>query len=255
MESLVQVGWEDDLVIVTLNDPERMNAFSQDMRDELVRVMTTLSDDTRCRAIVLTGAGQHFSAGANLKGFQETTVREMRKRMQRGGAPLMREMVAGPKPIVAAIEGNAYGAGLALTCACDHVVVSRSAKFCCAFTRVAFMPDMALMFTLPRRVGLARAKQLIALADVIDADRALALGLADELVETGQALAEAKRLARRYADGPPLAFEMVKSVFSLGLDELLKAEIDLQPMPWMSEDHAEGKRAFFEKRRPAFKGR
>jgi enoyl-CoA hydratase/carnithine racemase len=156
--------------------------------------------------------------------------------------------------MIAAVEGNAYGAGLALACACDHVVASHSAKFCCAFTRVGFMPDLGLMHTLPHRVGPARAKQLIALADVIEAERALQLGLADDLAPVGDALATARAIARRYADGPPLAFEMVKGVLARGLEAMIQAETDLQPMLWLSEDHREGKRAFAERRRPRFTG-
>ena len=254
MTELVLVERADDIVTLTLHNPAKMNAFSQAMRDRLIELLAELNADPGCRAIVLTGHDGHFSAGADLAGFEERTVRECRARMRRGSARLMREMVAGAKPLVAAMEGNAYGAGLALSAACDHVVASRSAKFCCAFTRVGFMPDLALMHTLPHRVGAARAKQLIALADVIDAVRAERLGLVDELVESGAALPAARAVARRYADGPPLAFEMVKSVFARGLETMIQAEVDLQPMLWLSEDHREGKRAFAERRPPKFTG-
>ena len=176
-------------------------------------------------------------------------------RLKRGGAVLVREMIAGPKPITTAVEGYAFGAGLALAAASDFVVASRTAKFCCAFTKVAFIPDLALMFSLPRRVGYAKAKQLIALAETFDGVAAATFGLVDELVEPGQALIAAKAMARRYADGPPLAFELVKSVFAIGLEDMVRAEVDLQPMPWLSDDHTEGKQAFFEKRQPRFTGR
>ena len=168
---------------------------------------------------------------------------------------MMREMIGGDKPIVAAIEGFAYGAGLALTCAADHVIAADNARFCCAFTRVGFIPDMALMFSLPNRVGVAKAKQLIALAEDIRAERAERLGLVDELVAPGQALARAQAVARQYAESPPIAFALMKSVFARGLEAMIQAELDLQPYAWLSEDHAEGKQAFREKRRPKFKGR
>ena len=224
------------------------------MRDRLVAVLCSLNADPECRAIVLTGSGGEFSAGADLSGFNEATVRACRTRLRRGGLPLMREMVAGTKPIVAAVEGHAFGAGLALAAACDYVVAAEGAKFCCAFTRVGFMPDMGLMYTLPHRVGTARAKQLIALADVIPAQRAERLGLVDELVSEGQALPAARAVARRFADGPPLAFEMVKSVFAYGLEAMLQAELALQPMLSLSQDHQEGKQAFAERRKPQFRG-
>jgi 2-(1,2-epoxy-1,2-dihydrophenyl)acetyl-CoA isomerase len=254
MTDLVQLQRHGRIVVLTLHNPDKMNAFSQAMRDRLSELLRELNADPDCRAIVLTGSGEHFSAGADLSGFQEATVRECRVRLKRGGAVLMREMIAGAKPIIAAIEGNAYGAGLALACACDHVVAARTARFCCAFTRVGFLPDMGLMFSLPNRVGMTRARQLIALADVIDAERAERLGLADDLVETGGALQAALALAERYADSPPMAFEAVKGVFARGLEAMIQAEIDLQPMLWLSHDHREGKQAFAERRRPNFTG-
>jgi enoyl-CoA hydratase/carnithine racemase len=245
---------DGDITTLTLYNPTKKNAFSQAMRDRLVAVLCSLNADPECRAIVLTGSGGEFSAGADLSGFNESTVRECRTRLRRGGLPLMREMVAGTKPIVAAVEGHAFGAGLALAAACDYVVAAEGAKFCCAFTRVGFMPDMGLMYTLPHRVGTARAKQLIALADVIPAQRAERLGLVDELVSEGQALPAARAVARRFADGPPLAFEMVKSVFAYGLEAMLQAELALQPMLSLSQDHQEGKQAFAERRKPQFRG-
>jgi 2-(1,2-epoxy-1,2-dihydrophenyl)acetyl-CoA isomerase len=255
MAELISLERKDDIVTLTLNDPERMNAFSADMRTQLTEHFTKLNDDDECRAIVLAAAGPNFTAGGDLKGFNETTVRQCRTRLKRGGALLVREMIAGAKPIVAAVEGYAFGAGLALAAASDYVVAGQGAKFCCAFTRVAFIPDLALMYSLPNRVGYAKAKQLIALADTFDVERALQLGVIDEVVQTGEALTAALKVAQRFAAGPPLAFEMVKSVFARGLEVMIQAEIDLQPMAWLSDDHKEGKRAFFEKRKPRFVGR
>lgn len=255
MTDLIRVERSAAIVTLTLNDPEHMNSFSQDMRSRLTQLFAQLNNDPECRAIVLAGAGANFSAGGDLKGFNETTVRECRTRLKTGGALLVREMIAGAKPIVAAVEGYAFGAGLALTAAADYVVAATNAKFCCAFTRVGFIPDLGLMFSLPNRVGHTKAKQLIALADTFDAQRAEKLGLVDEVVAPGETLAAAIAVAQRFAAGPPLAFEMVKSVFARGLEAMIQAEIDLQPMLWLSEDHKEGKQAFFEKRKPRFTGR
>lgn len=246
---------EGSVVILTLNNPDKLNAFSQAMRDSLTAHLGVLNSDPECRAIILTGSGENFSAGADLTGFNETTVQQCRTRLKTGGAHLMREIVAGAKPIIAAVEGYAFGAGLALASAADYVVASDTAKFCCAFTRVGFIPDMALLYTLPHRVGQARAKQFIALANTMDAVQATAWGLVDEMTAKGAALAAARLIALRYCEAPPLAFELMKSTFARGLESMLQAEIDLQPMLWLSEDHKEGKLAFFEKRRPKFTGR
>ena len=150
---------------------------------------------------MLTGDDGNFSAGADMAGWNEKTLQQCRSRLRRGGTLVMREMIGGDKPIVAAVEGFAYGAGLALTCAADHVIASNDARFCCAFTRVGFIPDMALMFSLPNRVGVTKAKQLIALAEDIKAERAERLGLVDELVAPGHALARAQEVARAVCGG------------------------------------------------------
>jgi len=252
--SAVLVERDDDIVTLTLHNPGKLNAFSHAMRDRLIALFNEINADPSVRAVVLTGHEGNFSAGADLAGFDESTLLQCRTRLKRGGVALMREMVAGPKPLIAAVEGHAYGAGMALSAACDYVVAARDARFCCAFTRVGFIPDMALMFTLPNRVGLARAKQLIALAETLPAERCERLGLVDELADAGGALAAAKAVARRFADGPPLAFELMKSACARGLEAMLQAEIDLQPYAWLSADHQEGKRAFAERRKPRFNG-
>jgi 2-(1,2-epoxy-1,2-dihydrophenyl)acetyl-CoA isomerase len=243
------------IATLTLSNTGKLNAMSQLMRDGLTESLARLNADPSVRAIILTGAEGNFSAGADMHGWTEKTVQECRTRLKKGGVLLMREMIAGPKPIVAAVEGYAYGAGLALACAADHLIAATDAKFCCAFTKVAFIPDLALMYTLPRWVGATRAKQLIALANTIDAPHAQNIGLVDELSPRGQALERAVQIAQLYCETPPLAFELMKSAFARDLEQALQAEIDLQPYAWLSEDHEEGKRAFFEKRKPKFSGR
>lgn len=243
------------IVTLTMDNPGRLNAMAGVLRNALGEAFARLNGEASVRAIVLTGAGGNFSAGADMDGWNEKTVQECRTRMKNGSMPLMRNMVAGSKPIIAAVGGYAYGAGMALACASDHVVAASDAKFCCAFTRVGFIPDMGMLYTLQNRVGPARAKQLIALADTIDAPRALQLGLVDEIVEPGELANKARAIAERYAEGPPLAFELMKSALAQDLERYLQAELALQPYAWLSEDHEEGKKAFREKRKPRFTGR
>jgi enoyl-CoA hydratase/carnithine racemase len=255
MNAEVQEMREGAVVVLTMCNPGKLNAMSQQMRDGLTACFTRLNADPSVRAIILTGADGNFSAGADMQGWNEKTVQECRTRLKKGGVLLMREMVAGPKPVIAAVEGYAYGAGLALACAADHLVAASDAKFCCAFTKVGFIPDLALMYTLPRRVGATRAKQLIALANTIEAPHGEKIGLVDEVTARGQALERAKQIALLYCETLPLAFELMKSAFARDLEQALQAEIDLQPFAWLSDDHEEGKRAFFEKRKPKFSGR
>jgi enoyl-CoA hydratase/carnithine racemase len=255
MTAEVEETREGAIATLTLSNPGKLNAMSQSMRDALTASFARLNAEPAVRAIILTGANGNFSAGADMHGWSETTVQECRTRLKKGGALLMREMIAGGKPIVAAVEGYAYGAGLALACAADHVVAATDARFCCAFTKVGFIPDLALLYTLPRRIGATRAKQLIALANTITAPEAEKMGLVDEVTARGQALERAVQIALLYCETPPLAFELMKSALARDLEAAMQAEIDLQPYAWLSADHAEGKRAFFEKRKPKFTGR
>ena len=243
------------VAILTLNDPDRVNAFSLAMRDALIARMAELNEDPDCRAIVLTGTGPSFSAGGDLKDMREQTVFQGRARLRKGSATLMRSMIAGPKPIIAAVEGYAYGAGLALSAASDYVVAASNAKFSCAFIKVSLLPDLGLLWTLPRRIGLGRAKRYMVLGTPFDAVRAEAIGLVDDLTEPGGALSRAREVAEEMAQAPPLAVEAMKSALAEGLDDALRREVDLQPMMLVSEDFQEGKNAFFEKRKPRFVGR
>lgn len=252
MTALVQVSAEGGVVTLTLNNPGQMNVFSRDMRDALIAQFESLQDDDTCRAIVLTGAAGHFTAGGDMNGFHENTALAVRRRLEQGSTRLMRLMIAGRKPVVAAVEGNCYGAGLSLACACDQVVVARDAKLCAAFIRIGFLPDLALLWTLPRRVGLGKAKELAGLAPVIDGAEAVAIRLGDHLAEPGGALAAAQALAARYAAMPPLATAMLKSAWAEGLEAVLAHEANVQPSLIGSPEHLEAKRAFLSKRKPDF---
>ena len=237
-----------------MNDAEHMNLFSPAMRDALIGGLEKLSDDPKCRAIVLTGAGDHFSAGGDIKSFNEADAMSGRARLKRGSGPLARLLAAGPKPVIAAVKGNCYGAGLSMAAACDYVIAERSAKFCAAFIRMGFIPDVGLLWSLPRRVGHGKAKQLMALATVLDAQAAAQAGLADEIVEAADLHQRAQDMASRFASAPPLTMALLRSAMADGLEEVLRTEIDYQPVLMTTEDHAEAKRAFFEKRKPQFRG-
>ena len=251
----VKIEWDGPIAILTLSTPGKLNAFTLEMRNKLIDLFTELNADPRCRAIVFTGAEQNLTAGGDVRSFNDKSIAGGRARIKAGSATLMRAMIGGSKPIIAAVEGYAYGAGMALTAAADYAVAASNAKFCCAFTRLAFMPDLGMLWSLPRRVGIAQAKRLIALANTIDGTEAARLGLVEEAVEPGKALSTALERAREFAATPPLAFEFVKSALAEDLEPMLRREIDLQSMLMLSEDHEEGKLAFFEKRKPVFKGR
>jgi len=235
------------LAILTLNEPKRMNVYSPQLRDQLLARLRELNDDDACRAIVLTGAGEHFSAGGDVASFNERDALAMRARMERTSMQLVRLLIAGRKPVITAVEGNCYGAGLSLVAGSDFAVAASNAKLCCAFIRMGFIPDLGTLWSLPRRVGLGKAKELTALATVLDGAEAAHIGLVDEVVEPGTALAAAKLVALRFAKASPPAMALLKEAFSEGLEAVLRQEINMQPMLAKSDEHAEAKRRFLEK--------
>lgn len=175
-EDIVKLDRDGRIAILTMNNPGQMNAFSMEMKAGLQEHFSALMEDDACRAIILTGAGGQFSAGGDIKQMKERSVLGWRLFMS-NTQRLVKTIVTGPKPVIAAVEGNAYGAGLALACASDCVVASRTAKFCAVFMRLAQLPDTALRWSLSQRVGPARAQELITLATVFDARKRIGSAL------------------------------------------------------------------------------
>ncbi|APO70693.1 crotonase/enoyl-CoA hydratase family protein (plasmid) [Rhizobium gallicum] len=254
MNNYILTRREGRIVILTMNEPDRMNPFSVDLRNELIRQLDSLQTDESCGAIVLTGAGGHFCAGGDIRGFVETSALDMRSRLLVGSSRLMRMMIAGNKPLIAAVEGNCYGAGISLAAACDHFVVDPDASLSCAFIRMGLVPDLALMWTLPQRVGMGKARELMALARRFDGAEAFSIRLADRLSAPGKSLEEAITVAEEFAQMPPVAMAMLKGFFAEGLDEVLRGETVYQPLLAATTDHAEARNAFLEKRKPHFSG-
>lgn len=244
------------IAVVTLNNPSRRNAFSPAMKDELIEAFDTLQQDASCRVIVLTGAGDAFCSGADLKQLGPATLIGNRRRMDRSSI-LLRLMVAGPKPIVAAVEGPAIGAGLALAAACDYVVSASNARIACTFVRVGVHPDNGALWSIQRRVGVAKTAELVLLCDEVDGNEALRIGLVNRVCEPGKALEAALDVAGRFAAMPPLAMAMTKATLAKAATDFetcMQAERDLMPVLMATKDHAEAVAAFIEKRRPVFTG-
>jgi enoyl-CoA hydratase/carnithine racemase len=239
------------VLTLTLDYPERRNALAVPLREDLHRILEAAQGDAEIRAIVLTGAGGVFCSGGDISGMDSTDAEAARERMRRTHR-IIRLMVAGRLPIVAAVEGWCVGAGLSVACACDTIVAAEDAKFMAGFGKVGLIADLGLPFTLPARIGAGRARQMFLYGTQLDAISAERIGLVDHLVPKGGALAKATELATFLAAQASLPIALTKQILAEGLDRALEDERHFQATCFLSADHAEGRAAFLEKRAPRF---
>ncbi|SNT76636.1 enoyl-CoA hydratase/isomerase family protein [Paracoccus seriniphilus] len=244
---------DDGVLVITLNEPDRRNPVGHATRQNLLAVLAEAGADDSVRAVVLTGAGGHFSAGGDIRDQGERSLAAHRARFA-VISDLVSRMARFPKPLVAAVEGWAAGGGFSLAMACPTVVASRDARFVASFTKIALMPDLGLLSTLPARVGPARARRLILTNRVVGAPEAHELGIVDELADVGGALDTAVALVLEEAEGPAMARQFIVDWFARDLSPALEYEQAVQPMLINSADAAEGRAAFAEKRPPQFRG-
>jgi 2-(1,2-epoxy-1,2-dihydrophenyl)acetyl-CoA isomerase len=246
----------DGVATITLNRPDALNALSAQMRRELLAALADARRDDATRAVVLTGAGRAFCSGADLRGG--ATELEFRRVLVAEYNPLVEAVRALPKPVIAAVNGVAAGAGLSLALAADLVVVAEDARLVPAFHRIGLVPDSGLTRTLVRSLGRHRAMAVLLGEQSLTGREAADVGLATAV--PADALAgTAANLARRLAAGPTRAIGLTKRLVNAAEDstlgESLASEAALQDVAGRTEDHAEGVAAFGEKREPQFRGR
>jgi enoyl-CoA hydratase/carnithine racemase len=213
--------------------------------------------DDAVRAVVVTGAAGHFCSGGDISEMEQRTLLQNRERWNLVNA-IVRLIAVGSKPVVAAVEGVAMGAGLSLAALADYTVCARDAKFGAAFVKVGLVPDLGALWSLQHRVGRSKAREIVGLGRPFDGAEAARIGLANEAVEPGAALERALAVAREYAALPPVANALIKSAFAQGVDSLeaaIRTEVESQAVAMGSADHAEAVAAFLAKRAPAFTGR
>lgn len=243
---------------LTLNRPEARNAISRRMADELTQAVRGLQAREDVRALVLHGAGEHFCAGGDVKGMGDAGPRDLAEARQ--GMARYRHMTEAlygfDRPVIAAVDGVAYGAGFSLLLLADMVLLSERARLCMVFGRVGLVPDCGALHTLPRVVGLQRAKELVFSARELRAPEALSLGLAMEVLPAEALLDRAMALAAALREASPLALSLAKRGLNRSLDEdlpaALEAEAQAQAQALCSGAHAEAVRRFAARLPPRF---
>ncbi len=259
---MIRTERDGAITTIFLDRPEKLNAFSGTMREDLLAALRDAAGDRACRVVIVTGAGRAFCAGGDVDAMyhlqQAGNVDDFRKLLDTGRA-IVTQIAEMAKPVIASVNGVAAGAGCNLALACDYRIASQSATLGETFVRIGLHPDWGGTWFLPRLVGPGRALELLATGRMVDAAEALSIGLVDRVVPAAELTAQTTALARSIAQGPPLAIAGIKRALAASRTNTLAAQADLesehQRQAFLSHDGAEGMAAFFEKRAPQFEGR
>lgn len=252
----------NDVRTLTLNRPDAFNSLTNELKDALVAALEAVAADDAVRAVVLTGAGKAFCAGQDLKehvaALQAGQAR-LWDTVEKHYNPIVRALAEMPKPVIAAVNGMAAGAGASFSYACDLRIAAESSKFLMAFANVGLTADSGASWTLPRLIGYGRAMEMMLLAKPVTARRALEIGMVTEVVADEEVLRSAQALAERMAAGPTTAYGTIKAALRVAaaadLPTALVNEGKGQEFAGSTADHRESVEAFVAKRPPVFTGR
>jgi 2-(1,2-epoxy-1,2-dihydrophenyl)acetyl-CoA isomerase len=258
-DELVVYTKENGVAKVVMNSPKTMNALVEGLVEGLISSLTKAEQDQEVGAVILTGTGKAFCAGGDLKaigeGFETSGGYDYIKNFHK----LVKLLYNLPKPVIAAVNGHAAGAGFCIALLADIILASENAKFAMSFAKVGVIPDLGGLYTLPRLVGLQKAKELVFTGRTVDAIEAEKIGIANRVIAADALDGEANKLATELAAGPRITQKFSKAVMnaSLGLtmDQLLEQEALAQEICFQTEDHKNAVASFFKKEAPVFKGK
>jgi len=264
----IKITKEKPLATLTLNRPDKRNALNRRMMQELVEALSDISEDDGIRVLILTGAGKAFCAGADVdimpgggdvKELGEQSVENLRRSfIFKSARKIMLSLHQMEKPTIAMINGVCVGAGFDLALACDLRTASEKAKFMCGFVKIGLFPGFGAAWLYPRAMGLGKALELLFTGDMLEAREAKEIGMVNKLATAEELENVTMSLARKIADGPPIAIRLMKSQVYKGLRTDLATALDeaafCESITLASKDHLEGITAFREKRKPAFEG-
>ena len=264
----LEKGMADHIARITLNRPDRLNAISRQMEEELGEAIEEVDRDGEARVLVVTGAGKAFCSGADARamaggqeaagGYAARGAEEVRQAF-RGAQRIILGLQRMEKPTIAMVNGAAVGAGMDIACACDIRVGSPSARFMVAYIRIGLFPGWGGTWLYPRVMGLSKAAEMLFTADFMEAEEAHRVGLLNRLVPQEELESATMEMARRIAEGPPVALRLAKMMLYKGLEFDLETAMKMaaaaETITLTSEDHREGVAAFREKRKPSYGGR
>jgi 2-(1,2-epoxy-1,2-dihydrophenyl)acetyl-CoA isomerase len=253
----------DGVATVTLNRPDAMNSLNFDLKEALRDTLTSVAADREVRAVVLTGAGRAFCAGQDLKehvsALENVPLEKIWQTVAEHYTPVATALATMPKPVIAAVNGIAAGAGASLAFACDFRIAADTAGFNVAFSAIGLSADTGSTWTLPRLVGHAKALEMLMMPATIPAPAALELGLVSQVIPAAELPAAAAELARRLAAGPTLAYGAIKRALAYSathsLAESLAFEGEMMALTGATEDHRRAVAAFVAKEQPTFNAR
>jgi len=250
---------EQGVATITLNRPEAMNAYNQELVDGLTKSLQVIKSDRSIKAVVITGNGKAFTAGGDLGHLLSLTDPISARGFIASVGQVVTLIMSMEKPVIAMVNGVAAGAGFNMALACDIIFCAKSARFAQSFSKVGLVPDCGGLYLLPRVVGMHKAKELMFTADLIDAETALSLKIVNKVVEDTELKEVTYKFAARLAQSAPIALGLIKTMINrsdnLDLESTLELEANLQTICMQTQDHKEGVAAFKEKRVPVFQGK